>query len=171
MARTIGKLTADFDAPPYFTGLTRRGFRVRLGRGSPDENAARSNAWGSNAHVPLHSNAATDSRENPSNEVCKERGSDIRGTWEIVNAGDGRGLAKRVKRQLDGHSPGRNDRVCAITVCTRYSCLAELCGIDARAATYSETEFHDWRRGTRFLVKEKLLAAISIAAGIDNHYS
>lgn len=165
MARNLGEDLADHTVQnvPY-SGLTRRGYRVRLGRGDPNENTYRSNTWGANAHVPLHSNAASGSG------TCANREANIRGTWQIYRGGDGSVLPGRLRAQLNDISPGTNDRVCTIQECTSYSCLIELCGIDAHSASYSETEFHDWNRGIKFLTEDRLELAWTMATAIDNHF-
>lgn len=175
MARNLGDLAADYryidhnvPNPGYsydLSGLTVRGFRVRLGRGDPNENASRSNSWGSDAHVPLHSNAT-----GSSSGTCTTRSASVRGTRQIYREGDGSVLPNRIENQLDGITPGTADKSCTITECTSFSCLAELCTIDAPSASYSETEFHDWRPGTQFLVDEDIDAGVKIAIGIDNHF-
>lgn len=174
MARQLAYRTADYtyvdptmpgDVNVALSGLTERGFRVRVGRGTPDENTSRSNTWGSNAHVPLHSNASGDT-----SGTCANRPASIRGTWQIYHAGDGDVLPGRLKNQLDGPSPGTNDRVCTITDCTSFSCLIELCSIDAGSASYSETEFHDWNAGVNWLTDDRPEVSVRIATAIDNHY-
>ena len=176
MARNIGRLAADFTfidhgppAPhvvPSLSGLTERGFRVRLGRGDPNENTTRSNDWGANAHVPLHSNAF-----GSASGSCTSRTGGNRGTVQIYNQGDGSVLPTRLKTQLEGITPGGNDKICTpISACTNVNCLIELCGISAAAASYSETEFHDWDNGTKFLVNDDVNAGVKIATAIDNHY-
>lgn len=175
MARKLATFTADYtftdpDSPGNvnvaLSGLTERGFRVRVGKGTPDENAVRSNGWGSNAHVPLHSNA-----DGSQAGTCANRSGSIRGTVQIYNQGDGDVLPGRLKTQLEPVTPGTNDRKCTpISSCTNYSCLVELCGIDAASASYSETEFHDWNNGITFLTEDRPQAGVRIATAIDNHY-
>lgn len=112
----------------------------------------------------MHSNAAGGSG------TCANRSASIRGTWQIYNSGDGNLLPSRLENQLDGISPGTNDRICTITQCTSFTCLVELCSIDASSASYSETEFHDWNRGITFLAENRPEVAVRMATAIDNHY-
>ncbi len=43
--------------------LVERGYKVRIGTGNYKENTTSSNSWGSNYHIPLHSNAPNESSQ------------------------------------------------------------------------------------------------------------
>jgi hypothetical protein len=154
MARSLGQEIAD--------ELDGFGYRIRLGRGDPNENTSRSNTWGSNAHIPLHSNAAAG--------PCSGADGSIRGTWMIVRQGDPTGLANDIRAYVQGSSPGTNDRLCSITTCTTFSCLVELCSTTANKKAYSETEFHDWNQGVAYLVNDRDLIGFAFRAGIDANF-
>lgn len=156
MARNLAEETATLKNTKYVgdgiwitdydnSGLVANNFIVRVGDGDPNEASTRSNNWNAHAHIPLHSNAGL-----PGACGNVEDNKPVAGTWQIYNAGDGNNFPERMKNQLDGVTPGTNDRICTITTCTQYSCLQELCAIDAATASYSETEFHDWNKGVEF---------------------
>jgi hypothetical protein len=167
MARKAAHDVANIDLGrgDDFSGLTFRGYKVRVGQGDPDENTARSNSWGSNAHIPMHSNAVEGA-----GGTCANRPASNRGTWEIYHGGDGNGLAVEIKQTIDSLSPGTNDKVCNISECTVFSCLIELCSIDAPHAAYSETEFHDWNDGIQFLAIDSDTWTWQFASAIDNFF-
>lgn len=154
MSRNLGREIA--------VDLQSYGYRVKLGRGTPSEAASRSNNFGANAHIPLHSNA--------SSGPCAGANGGIRGTWEIVREGQGTGLANDIKATVGPSSPGTNDRVCGITVCTSFNCLEELCATSANKQSYSETEFHDWNEGVNYLVNDRSFIGFAFALGIDRNF-
>lgn len=165
MARNVGDQIADYNNNTLgWYGLIQRGYKVRLGRGTPTENASRSNTWAASAHIPLHSNAGTASG------TCASRTGSSRGTWEIYRAGEGTGLPNAIRSAVGPQSPGTNDQTCTITGCTSFSCLEELCAIDAPHASYSETEFHDWNAGITFLTTDRATWTWRFAGGIDSFF-
>ena len=176
MARNLAKVTAtlkryktvngvrlvDFDR----SGLVAQGFVVRVGSADFTEASARSNNFNAAAHVPMHSNASL-----PRGCDNVDDNKPVAGTRQIYRSGQGSVLPTRLRKQLAGVTPGTGDKVCTITACTAYSCLAELCSTDANSASYSETEFHDWRRGVRFLVNKRKIIAVRFTRAIGSHYS
>lgn len=117
--------------------LWDRGYKVRVGRGDPDDNVQHSNNWGSNRHIPLHSNAH-------GNDQC---GASNGGTIAFYYPGSGTGedLARALKNKVGDSSPGgANERVDTAN-------LYELSATSMPAA-YLEAEFHDWMRGKDWLV-------------------
>lgn len=125
--------------------LVDRHYIVRMGRGNYDVNTARSNAWNSDLHIPMHSNATGN------NPPCATDAAGVRGSVMMYAANrDGEALADHLKTRLNSETPGTNDKSCTDNQCSGGN-LYELTSIDARRAAYSETEFHDWNRGTRFL--------------------
>lgn len=166
MARHLAALVADNPDPsiPFNFGLDASGYRVRVGQGTPSENAARSNDWGSDVHFPMHSNAAG----SPSG-TCASRTGASRGTWAIYESGSGnQGFANTVRNLVGPSSPGTNDQACVITGCTSFTCLEELCGVDAPHAVYSETEFHDWNSGIEYLAVNRKDTAVVVGNAIDS---
>lgn len=140
MARMVASAIANFGG----SSLTARHYKVRMGRNDPTTNTSRSNNWNANIHIPLHSNA------HQSAPGCRSDDLSLFGTRQIYKTEGGEALATEIKQAIDDVTPGTNDKKCTISACTEYSCLIELCDIDARAS-YSETEFHDWAKGTNFL--------------------
>ncbi|WP_166392092.1 hypothetical protein [Nocardioides ochotonae] len=149
MARAVARGMAG-----YFDD---RGYRTRVGLGTPDENTGRSNGWGSKVHMPLHSNA-----QGSPPGTCANRTASIRGTWQIQLTNTAP-FPTAIKNHIDGSTPGTNDRVCAITVCTSFSCLVEICDIDAPRRSYSETEFHDWNNGVQYLTNTSTRSSLAYA--------
>jgi hypothetical protein len=115
--------------------LAKWGYGVKVGQGDPSTNRAASNAWGSTVHMPLHSNAGSPAG------TCGNRSGSSRGMWQIYRDGEEHPLASYFVSHVA--APGTNDRACAITGCTVFSCLEELCSVSAKRKTYSETDFHD----------------------------
>jgi hypothetical protein len=76
--------------------LYDRGYSVRLGRGDPDDNVMRANAWGSDRYIALHSNAMGDAQ-------CGA-GAAGAGTWAYYRPGSFRepesGYGSQTKRSV-----------------------------------------------------------------------
>jgi len=119
--------------------LMERGYYVRVGSGYPNQNIAASNRWGSDFHIPIHSNAS-------GNTAC---GGTAGGTLVMYYSGSTRGrqLAEHLRLRVGEGSPGTND-------ITRTANEEELRETNMPAA-YLETEFHDWKPGTNWLRNEE----------------
>lgn len=117
--------------------LWDRGYKVRVGRGDPDDNVARSNKWGSTRHIALHSNAHANSTG------C---GFSNGGTIGFYYAGSSQGenLAYQLRRKVGASSPG--DASEKIETAGFY----EL-SYASMPAAYLEAEFHDWWSGKNWL--------------------
>lgn len=146
------------------SGLKHRGFTTRIGLNQYDVNTSRSNGWNAHAHIPIHSNAST-----PGGCGNTSGAKPVAGLRAIYGAGDSNVLANRFVNQLSGVTPGTGDRSCIPANCSQYSSLYEL-SADAAARAYSETEFHTWNDGVRFLVEDRSIAALRLARAIDNHF-
>lgn len=119
--------------------LLERFYFVRKGRGTYNQNVAHSNRWGADVHVPLHTNAKS--------ETCANHDASTHGTWALYRgAGDER-CARILQRKVGADSPGTNDS-------TKFrDDLAELSNPNAPTC-YLEAEFHTWRRGVDWIRKE-----------------
>ncbi len=115
--------------------LQDRGYRVRVGKGDPDDNVDRSNAWNADRHIAMHSNAS-------GNAQC---GGSGRGTRVFYYSGStqGQDLAGRLRTHVGASSPGEPDSISTHT-------FYELSETTAKAA-YLEAEFHDWTGGANWL--------------------
>lgn len=136
--------------PPAGAGLVDRGYTVKLGRGTTQQNISNSNAWGATMHVPLHSNA----RE----LNCATNTPSYGGTWVLYRSSQDQSFSNVMKGAL-AVSPGSNDKIVYDTG------LGELNQVDAPTA-YMETEFHTWLHGTTFL-GDPWQHSWLIALGID----
>ena len=84
--------------------LAKRGYRVRVGHRNLTRNAELSNAWGSDYHIIIHTNAAT--------AIC-DRNADLNTgasgteTWYYPGSTQGEGLADELLDNIGPLSPGR----------------------------------------------------------------
>lgn len=131
------------------TGLLARHFPVRIGTGTVDQNVSNSDAWGAVLHVPLHSNAKSES--------CSSTYAAGHGTQ--VFYGNSSTCSTTIKNQVGASSPGTNDYI------ARRTDLIEVYRPVATSA-YLEAEYHTWTTGTNWL-KNSISWADRIAAGID----
>jgi len=142
------------------SSLTARGYTVRLGTTTYQEAVTKSNAWGADRHIVLHSNAI--------GNVSCTKNSAAHGTWVIhyETSTTGRALANSIKNAMGPYSPGTGDRVCANP---RDKCISftayELRYTNAPAA-YIEADFHTWDVGADWLWTN-LAWQTRIAEGID----
>ena len=135
------------------SALKRCGFSVK--RAPKGQNMGvsinESNAWGSDLHVPIHTNACN--------------GKITGGTLIMVysNSGENAKAAKAIKAALDPITPGPDYAVQA------NSGLAELSQTKA-IAVYCECEFHDTKEGASFIIANTGKIGEAIAKGICSYY-
>lgn len=127
------------------TNLLDRQYQVQVGTGTVASAIANSNAWGADAHIPIHSNARTES--------CSTTNASVHGTVVIYHQSSTNGsvLAAQLRDRVGAVSPGTNDYKCKNPgdPCTTIN-LGELSNTVATAA-YLETEFHTWNTGTSWI--------------------
>lgn len=116
--------------------LSLRGYRSILGDGTLSQNVANSNAAGADIHIPVHSNAKS--------ETCGNTTNSGHGTWGMYRYAGQETCANRIKNQLGEASPGTSDMIVYTTG------LGELNNVNA-VSCYIEAEFHTWRRGVDWL--------------------
>ncbi|GAB4083523.1 hypothetical protein GCM10028784_01530 [Myceligenerans cantabricum] len=120
--------------------LLERGYRVRRGNGTLNQNVNSSNNYGSNLHVPIHSNARSES--------CGNTTNGNHGTLMMYVSTGGSNCSEKFVRWFGAGSPGTND------VRSYRSNLGELNNTTA-VACYLEMEFHTWKKGRNWLVGEQ----------------
>ncbi len=137
-----------------YQNLITRGYMVRIGYSGPTTNKNSSNSWGSDLHIPVHSNGYGGSGRPGGCSTTSTTGTGARIIWV---SSSGESFATKIASSLSGATPGTPDKECDINKgeCTSYRCgtypvLTELCNTSAVAA-YSEVEFHDWNSGITFL--------------------
>jgi hypothetical protein len=119
--------------------LLERGYRVRRGTGTLNQNVNSSNNYGAHLHIPVHSNAR--------NEKCDNADDTRHGTLMMYVSTAGRECAASFVRWFGPASPGTND------VSSYRSNLGELNNTNAPAC-YLEMEFHTWNTGKNWLTGE-----------------
>ena len=133
-----------------YRNLRWRGYKVRIGRGTVSSAIQNSNAWGATVHIPIHSNARS---ESCANDSASSHGTHV--IYKSYGSSGGEGLAEQLRYTVGGASPGTNDLICHNSSgCTAISCLGELCNTYAKAA-YLEREFHSWNRGAKWMVTDQ----------------
>lgn len=143
--------------------LTSSGYnyQVRIGNGTLQSAISNSNAWGSNAHLPLHSNARS--------EACSNTTASVHGTNTIYRAGVGTSqlMAQRILDNVGPQTPGTNDFICYNPgqPCTSID-LGELRSVSAPYRAYSEVEYHTWTTGTNWLTGGAATAGFKIALAV-----
>ncbi|MBE1874602.1 hypothetical protein [Myceligenerans pegani] len=120
--------------------LLERGYRVRRGTGTLNQNVNSSNNYGADLHLPLHSNAR--------GETCGNTTDRDHGTLMMYVSPAGRDCSDTFVRWFGPASPGTND------VRAYRSNLGELNNTTA-VACYLEMEFHTWNKGTNWLLGEE----------------
>ncbi|RPF20475.1 N-acetylmuramoyl-L-alanine amidase [Myceligenerans xiligouense] len=120
--------------------LLERGYRVRRGTGTLNQNVNSSNNYGADLHVPIHSNAR--------DERCGNTTRSNHGTLMMYVSTAGRACADKFVRWFGPGSPGTND------VRSYRSNLGELNNTNA-VACYLEMEFHTWKKGRDWLLGEQ----------------
>jgi hypothetical protein len=117
--------------------LLERGYKVVRGDGLTRQNIDSSNRVGADVHIPLHSNAVSES--------CETGFSPARyGTHAMYVSKAGRQCAEQLVNRVGASSPGTND--------TRQyrTDLGELNQTNA-VACYLEQEFHVWQPGVAWM--------------------
>lgn len=139
-----------------YRNLRARGYKVRIGQGTVSSAISNSNAWGSDLHIPLHSNA----------DVAGQCSRTTGGFGTVViywhTSSGGPNLASSLKDRVGvfsgATSPGTNDYTCYNPghPCTTIT-LGELRYTSAVAA-YMESEFHTWNTGYDWLMDSPIWA-------------
>ncbi|MBO0607652.1 N-acetylmuramoyl-L-alanine amidase [Myceligenerans salitolerans] len=120
--------------------LLERGYRVRRGTGTLNQNVNSSNNYGADLHIPIHSNARS--------EKCGDTTGANHGTLMMYVSAAGRECSDSFVRWFGPGSPGTND------VRSYRSNLGELNNTNA-VACYLEMEFHTWNKGRNWLLGEQ----------------
>lgn len=134
--------------------LERCGFEAKTnyadGRDAMDARIAESNAWGADAHIPLHTNAFN---------------GEVMGTRIFCKAfgTPGHELCKAVMATLSPITPGESDGV------KEYPGLAEIRRVNATPC-YVEMVFHDNPTEAAWIINNVVPAAEAICQGICNYY-
>jgi hypothetical protein len=141
-----GDWYGDYDSDYYDPNgggrnLRARNYQIRIGTGTIYSAVDNSNAWGSDLHIPIHSNAS-------GSGTC---GGSYGGTVTIYKSSAGQAFAGQLRYTHEASSPGTNDLTCYVgSSCTQASCLYELCSTTA-VAGYLEADYHDWSGATGWL--------------------
>lgn len=153
-ARVIASRAKDY--------LYGRGYAVRIGSGTSSQNIASSNAWGSNIHVPVHSNAGTSDCTAPFNATNG-------GTWTMYEPGNtaSSNLAQRILDAMRGYSPGTTD-LKGTDVELSGMTLGELRQTNITSG-YVEAAFHTYRPDVDWLRNASSVGG-RIGVGIDNYF-
>ena len=109
-----------------------------------------SDAWGADAHIPIHTNA------------CDGKVAGFRGFYYQAN-GEGHKLVKAIMDAVAPITPGTSDGVSA------YPPLYEVRESDAPCA-YLELGFHDNKEEALYIIDHPAELAEAICQGICNHY-
>jgi hypothetical protein len=141
-----GDYVGNKKSTSQYRNLRTRGYKVRIGRGTISSAIRNSNAWGATVHIPIHSNARS---ESCSNNTANRHGTHV--IYKSYGSKGGQGLSEELKKTIGPASPGTNDLICHNSSnCTAFDCLGELCKTVAKAA-YLEREFHSWNRGAKWM--------------------
>jgi hypothetical protein len=161
---TNGDYHRDVYSPTSeYRNLRARGYQTRIATGGTVSTAiSNSNAWGANAHIPVHSNAqgggcnvVTDPARN--------------GTVVIYLTTNGSRLSTNMKDSVGPSSPGTRDYTCHNNdPCTSIKRLAELYDTNA-VASYLESEYHTWDAGVDWLLKSYMYGW-RIGNGVDLYF-
>jgi hypothetical protein len=141
-----GNYVGSSTSTSIYRNLRARGYKVRIGRGTVSSAISNSNAWGATVHIPIHSNARS---ESCGNTDASKHGTHL--IYKSYGATGGEGLSGHIKNTVGAASPGTNDLICHnSSTCTLFNCLGELCNTSAKAA-YLEREFHTWNSGAKWI--------------------
>jgi N-acetylmuramoyl-L-alanine amidase len=143
--------------------LRNRGYAVRVGTGDFVANVDDSNAWGADAHLPIHSNGGK--------ENCYSPFDPINGGTLVMfhpNRADSQALASQIESSMDGKSPGTNDRTCP-DWCSQFPSLHEVRAPNAVPA-YVEVAYHTYRPDVDWMRGEDRPAR-AIARGVDRFFN
>ena len=131
--------------------LKRCGFEVKTGlTGSMYTRVAESNAWGADAHIPIHTNAFD-------GKVAGFRG------FYYNKSSEGYPLVDAIMDAVAPITPGTSDGVSA------YPGLYEMKASNAPCA-YLELGFHDNKEEAKYIIDHTNELAVAICKGICNHY-
>lgn len=139
--------------------LVANGFTVRIGGDNASVNTSRSNAWGPNFHIPIHSNAGG---WNCGWDVPGYSSSG--GTVVMYASSGGQQVSNYINFFLGPKTPGPHDRVCTDVACSGRA-LGELRNTNA-VSSYVETAFHTDGADTLTLAFDQSTLAQHIFAGI-----
>lgn len=144
------------------TELQDRGYAVRVGTGDFSANTDDSNAWGADAHIPIHSNGGVEDCESPFNPANG-------GTLVMFhpNRSASQALANQIESAMDSKSPGTNDRTCP-DWCSQFDSLHEVRASSGIPA-YVEVAYHTYRPDVDWMRGEERPAR-AIARGIDRYF-
>lgn len=134
--------------------LLDRGYQVIIGDLTVGENIEDSNTYGANVHIPLHSNAKT--------ETCTNATTSGHGTNVYYTSTRGKTCATWLRDRVGALSPGTSDQVLS------NSTWAELTATNAPAC-YLEAEFHTWNSGVTWLKNEEAWA-FRIGWAVDDFF-
>lgn len=137
------------------------GYMVQIGDGDPAHNISESNAWGSDVHIPIHSNA----RE-PYN--CADTDPQLGGTWLMYADNADYVIADKILNRMRSYSPGTNDRIGTDAQLSAIGSLGEL-RHTTMPAGYVEAAFHTFKPDKDWLVQSAAVAE-RIAWGIDDYF-
>lgn len=153
-ARAIATKAKDY--------LVARGYAVRIGSGVSTANVTSSNAWVSNVHIPIHTNAGTSDCTSPYSYANG-------GSWLMYKPGStsGSNLSQKIFDQLKGSSPGTTDLKSTDEVLYGGQ-LHELRATNMPSA-YVEAAFHTFRPDVDWL-RITTTVGNKIGAGIDNYF-
>ena len=157
-----GALNIARDAAAVAGGLAGMGYKVRIGRRDRVNNKNNSNAWGSTAHIPIHSNAAGNSGgwdcSYPYNLNQGWSGSEV---YHYPGSTNGLKLAQEISPYVNQLSPGRGSDDIRTN-----SSWTELAGTTMPAA-YIEMAYHTFSPDTTSMRDNVTWWGSAIAVGID----
>ncbi len=131
--------------------LKRCGFDVKVGlTGTMYTRVAESNAWGADAHIPIHTNA------------CDGKVAGFRGFY-YNKSSEGYPLVDAIMDAVAPITPGTSDGVSA------YPSLYEMKASDAPCA-YLELGFHDNKEEAQYIIDHTNELALAICKGICKHF-
>lgn len=127
--------------------LLARGYIVRVGTGDFQQNTTSSNNWGSDVHIPIHSNATTFD--------CEGKDYSKGGSWTMYETGDtsDQEIASDLLFALKDYSPGTNDKMGTDEAFSGIT-LHELRATNMPAG-YAETAFHTFGPDKDWLLDHK----------------
>ena len=142
--------------------LYARGYAVRIGSGTFQQNVASSNAWRATVHIPIHSNAAAFDCTSPYD-------FGLGGSWLMYKPGSASGsnLAQKIFDAIKASSPGTWDLKSTDEALSGFA-LYELRNTKMPAA-YVETAFHTFRPDVDWM-RLSTTVGNRIGAGIDNYF-
>lgn len=125
--------------------LRARGYQVRVGTGGYSANIGSSNSWGSDYHIPLHSNAGTWNCSTSAPLSWTASGTIV---MYYPTSTHGQGMSGSIASRVGSASPGQGqDKKLAST------CCSEITQTSAYAA-YMESAYHTFRPDVDWLRDE-----------------